>query len=63
MEQVSLLVKADNLAACSEAGIDSKDTLLSYRRSKKKLAQIFSEYPYRFYIGLFLGFLDYFIGD
>ena len=63
MKKSSLFVKAYNLTSCPEAWINCKDTLLADRRSKEKLTEIFSEYPYGLDISLFLGFLYDFIGN
>ena len=51
MEQCALCVETNHLATGAETRVYTHDTLLSERSSKKKLAQVFSEYADSLLIG------------
>ena len=61
MKEVALLVKTYYLASGPEARVDGKHALLTYRRGKKKLTEILSEYPYGLNISLFLCLFDHLV--
>ena len=61
MEEIALLIQTYDLATGPESRIYGKDTLLSDRRGKKKLAEILAEYPDGLDVRLLLCFLNDFI--
>ena len=63
MKEVSLLIKTHDLTSSPETRVNCKDTLLTDRRSQKKLTEILSKYPNGLDISLFLCLLDDFVGN
>ena len=63
MQEVSLLVQTDNLAAVAETGINRHCPLLADRSGKQKLREILTEHINRLDVSLFLGLLDNLVGE
>ena len=54
MEEPSLPVKTNHLAACPEARINSKDILFTQGRGEQELSKVFHKDPDRFFVGTVL---------
>ena len=63
MQEVSLLVQTDNLAAVAETGINRHCPLLTDRSGKQKLREVLPENVNRLYVSLLLSLLDNLVGQ
>ena len=63
VQEVSLLVQADDLAAVAETRVDRHCPLLADRSGKQKLCEVLPEHINRLYVSLLLGLLDNLVGQ